>query len=547
MYEGTRGSVLEDVPTAVAVSKRRRPPQLIWLIPIVAALIGGWLAVKSIIDRGPTVTITFKTAEGLEAGKTKIKYKDVDIGDVTAIHLSDDHSSIVVTAEFAKRAEKFLVDDTRFWVVRPRVGGGQVSGLGTLFSGSYIGMDIGHAKAKRRAFTGLEIQPIITGDVPGRQFVLHTENLSVDIGAPIFFRRTQVGRVVVHELDQDGKGVTIKVFVNAPYDQQVNANTRFWDASGIDVTLDASGVKVNTQSIVSILIGGLAFETPSGSGTLPEAEENALFSLYPTRADAMKQPDQQMMLFVMYFPDSLRGLTVGAPVEFNGVLIGEVKSIRVEFIEDARQARQARFPVTAAVYPGRLRAMTTESMTAPDPAEQKVRFDRLIEGGVRAQIRTGSLITGQLYVAIDTFPNAAPAKIDWTKNPPVLPTEPGTMKELQATLMNISKKIESMPLEQIGGDLRQALQSLNRTLVTADQAVKRLDKDVSPAAKATLEDARRMLNTADRTLASDAPLQQDLRTSLRELTRAAQSLRELTDLLERQPESLIRGKKESAR
>jgi paraquat-inducible protein B len=261
----------------------------------------------------------------------------------------------------------------------------------------------------------------------------------------------------------------------------------------------------------------------------------------------MKQPDQQMMLFVMYFPDSLRGLTVGAPVEFNGVLIGEVKSIRVEFIEDARQARQARFPVTAAIYPGRLRAMTTESMTAPDPAEQKVRFDRLIEGGVRAQIRTGSLITGQLYVAIDTFPNAAPAKIDWTKNPPVLPTEPGTMKELQATLMNISKKIESMPLEQIGGDLRQALQSLNRTLVTADQAVKRLDKDVSPAAKATLEDARRMLNTADRTLASDAPLQQDLRTSLRELTRAAQSLRELTDLLERQPESLIRGKKESAR
>jgi paraquat-inducible protein B len=547
MYEGTRGSVLEDVPTAVAVSKRRRPPQLIWLIPIVAALIGGWLAVKSIIDRGPTVTITFKTAEGLEAGKTKIKYKDVDIGDVTALHLSDDHSSVVVTAEFAKRAEKFLVDDTRFWVVRPRVGGGQVSGLGTLFSGSYIGMDIGHSKTKRREFTGLETQPVISGDVPGRQFVLHSDDLSVDIGAPVFFRRTQVGRVVVHELDQDGKGVTIKVFVNAPYDQQVNANTRFWNASGIDVTLDASGVKVNTQSIVSILIGGLAFETPSGTGALPEAEADTLFPLFPSRGEAMKQPDQEKILFVMYFPDPLRGLTVGSPVEFNGVLIGEVKSIRVEFIEEARQGRQAKFPVIAAIYPGRLREMVAEGMAAPNPAEQKARFDRLIEGGVRAQIRTGSLLTGQLYVAIDTFPNAAPAKIDWTKTPPVLPTEPGTMKELQATLMNISKKIESMPLEQIGGDLRHALQSMNRTLVSADTAVKRLDKDVSPAAKATLEDARRMLNTADRTLASDAPLQQDLRTSLRELTRAAQSLRELTDLLERQPESLIRGKKESSR
>ncbi len=547
MYEGSRGSVLEDVPTAVAVSKRRRPPQLIWLIPIVAALIGGWLAVKTILEKGPTVTITFKTAEGLEAGKTKIKYKDVDIGDVTALHLSDDHLSVVVTAEFAKRAGKFLVDDTRFWVVRPRVGGGQVSGLGTLFSGSYIGMDIGHSNAKRRQFTGLEVQPIVTADVPGRQFVLHTDDLSVDIGAPVFFRRTQVGRVVVHELDQDGKGVTIKVFVNAPYDQQVNANTRFWDASGIDVSLDASGVKVNTESIVSILIGGLAFETPSGSGALPEAEENALFQLYSSRAEAMKQPDQQMVLFVMYFPDSLRGLSVGAPVEFNGVPIGEVKSIRIEYVEEARKARSAKFPVTAAVYPGRLRAMVLEGMSAPNAAEQKARFDGMVEGGLRAQIRTGSLITGQLYIAIDSFPDATPAKIDWTRNPPVFPTEPGTMKELQATLMNISKKIENMPLEQIGGDLRHALQSMNRTLVSADQAVKRLDKDVSPAAKATLEDARRMLNTADRTLASDAPLQQDLRTSLRELTKAAQSLRELTDLLERQPESLIRGKKESAR
>jgi paraquat-inducible protein B len=547
MYEGSRGSVLEDVPTAVAVSKRRRSPQLIWLIPIVAALIGGWLAVKAILDKGPTITITFKTAEGLEAGKTKIKYKDVDVGEVREIRVTPDYANVIVTAELSKNATPGLVEDTRFWVVRPRLSAGQISGLGTLFSGSYIGVDIGHSKTKRRDYIGLEVQPIFTADVPGRQFVLHTDDLSVDIGAPVFFRRTQVGRVVVHELDQDGKGVTIKVFVNAPYDQQVNANTRFWDASGIDLTLDASGVKVNTQSIVSILIGGLAFETPSGSGTLPEAEADTLFPLFPSRVEAMKQPDQQMVLFVMYFPDSLRGLAVGAPVEFNGVLIGEVKAIRIEYIEEASKGRPAKFPVTAAIYPGRLRAMVVEGMTAPNPAAQKARFDGLIEAGLRAQIRTGSLLTGQLYIAIDTFPDAAPAKIDWTKTPPVFPTEPGTMKELQATLMNISKKIENMPLEQIGGDLRQALQSMNRTLVSADTAVKRLDKDVSPAAKATLEDARRMLNTADRTLASDAPLQQDLRTSLRELSKAAQSLRELTDLLERQPESLIRGKKESAR
>ena len=544
MFEGSRGSDFADVPSAVAVSKRRRSPQLVWLIPIVAALIGGWIAVKSILDKGPTVTITFNTAEGLEAGKTKVKYKDVDMGEVRAIHLSEDHSQIIVTVEFAKQAENFLVDDTRFWVVRPRVGGGQVSGLGTLFSGAYIGMDIGRSSTKRREFTGLETQPIVTGDEAGRQFVLHSENLEVDMGTPIFFRRTPVGRIVAHDLDQDGKGVTIKIFIHAPYDQYVTANTRFWDASGIDLTLDATGVKVNTQSVVSILIGGVAFETPPGTGALPEADPDTVFPLFANRVAAMKQPDREMLVFTMYFQESLRGLTVGSPIEVNSVTLGEVRSIRVEYDE---QRNRFLFPVDVAIFPGRLRGMLRQGVADPTPAEQKNRLDGLVESGLRAQLKTGSLLTGQMYIAMDFFPKAAPAKVNWTKKPPVFPTEPGILLELQATFMNISKKLEKMPLDKIGGDLRVALQSLNRTLVGAEQAVKRLDKDVSPAAKAALDDARRMLNTADKTLASDAPLQQDLRSSLRELSKAAQSLRELTDLLERQPEALIRGKKGRSR
>ena len=339
--------------------------------------------------------------------------------------------------------------------------------------------------------------------------------------------------------------MTVKVFVNAPHDQYVNANTRFWDASGIDMSLDASGVKVDTQSVISIILGGVAFETPTGTGALPEADPDTVFHMYSSRAAAMKQPDIETLVFTMYFGESLRGLAVGAPVEFNGVEIGEVKKIMTGY--DIQMGRW-RFPVDVSVYPGRLRAMVRSGGGAmPTPAEQKARIDKYVADGLRGQLKTGSLLTGQMYIALDLFPNAAPAKIDWTKTPPEFPTQPGTMVELQATLMNISKKLESMPIEQISADLRQALQSLNRTLVSADQAVKRMDKDVVPAAKATLEDARRMLNTTERMLASDAPLQQDLRTSLRDLSRATQSLRELTDLLDRQPESLIRGKKESKR
>jgi paraquat-inducible protein B len=484
MFEGSRGPDLTDIPSAVAQPKRRSSPQLIWLVPIVAVLIGGWLAVKTILDKGPTVTIAFKTAEGLEAGKTKVKYKNVDVGEVRGIVLSEDHSHIIVTVEFAKQAKNFLVDDTRFWVVRVRAGGGQISGLGTLFSGGYIGMDIGHSTTNRSEFTGLEIPPIVTADQPGRHFILRADDSgSVDVGTALFYRHTHVGTVVAHELDQDGKGVTVKVFVNAPHDQYVNANTRFWDAGGIDLTLDASGVKVDTQSVISILLGGVAFETPPDTGALPEADPDTVFHMFSSRAAAMKQPDIETLMFTLYFDESLRGLAVGAPVELNGVEIGEVKKIMTGY--DIQMGRW-RFPVDVSIYPGRLRAMVRGGGAKPTPAEQKARIENYVANGLRGQLKTGSLLTGQMYVALDLFPNAAPAKIDWTKSPPVFPTQPGTMVELQATLMNLSKKLENMPIEQISADLRQALQSLNRTLVSADQAVKRMDKDVMPSARATL-------------------------------------------------------------
>jgi paraquat-inducible protein B len=547
MVEGSRGSDLTDIPSAVAQPKRRSSPQLVWLIPLVAVLIGGWLAVKTILEKGPTITIMFKTAEGLEAGKTKVKYKNVDVGEVKAIKLSEDRQGIVVTVELVKESEPYLVDDTRFWVVGPRIAGGQVSGLGTLFSGSYIGVDLGKSGNKLRDFVGLDTPPIVTGDVPGRQFVLHADTLgSLQIGSPVYFRQEAVGSVTAHEVNKDGQGVTVRIFINAPYEQYVNADTRFWNASGIDVTLDTTGVKVDTQSIVSILIGGIAFETLAGSVRQPPAEENHEFPLANDHAAAMKHQDTVAVPFQFHFSQSIRGLSIGAPVEFRGIVIGEVKSIGIELTEAHNDFR---FPIGVVLYPGRVMAMLTSATNEfrMDEEGRRIRWDAMVAKGLRGQLRTGNLLTGQLYIALDMFHDVPKAKMDWTATPPTIPTVAGGLEEFQSTLTSIAKKIERMPLEQIGGDLRQTLQSFNRTLVSTEQAVKRLDKDLAPTAKSTLDDARRMLTTAERTLATDAPLQQDLRTSLRELARAAQSLRELTDLLERQPESLIQGKKESKR
>jgi len=264
---------LPPVPESRAVARRQTRLSLVWIIPIVAAIAGVWVAVTRILAEGPEITIVFKSAEGLEAGKTKIHYNGVDVGTVSTIRLSEDHLSVLITAQMAPKTQSFLVDDTKFWVVRPRISGANVTGLGTLISGAYIGMEIGQSSQSKRNFVGLETPPVVTSETPGRFFFLTTPDLgSLDNGTPIYFRRLQVGQVISYELEPDGKLLKIKVFVNAPYDQYVTSNTRFWHASGIDVSLSASGLSVQTQSLLSILVGGIAFETPAQGPVLPAAD-----------------------------------------------------------------------------------------------------------------------------------------------------------------------------------------------------------------------------------------------------------------------------------
>ena len=530
-----------ELPEATLQTPRHFRLPLVWIIPIVAALIGGWLAVKAILERGPTVTITFLTAQGLEAGKTKIKYKDVDIGQIRTVTVSDDDTHVIATAEFTKAAGKYLVKDTRFWVVRPRVGAGGVSGLGTLFSGAYIGLDVGKSKESQHAFTGLEVPPIITSEVPGRQFILHGDNIgSLDVGSPIYFRHIQVGQVVAFDLDADGRGVTLKTFINSPYEKYVTRDTRFWHASGVDMTLDANGVRVETESLATIIAGGIAFAPGPDSRDDAPAAADARFTLAADRVQAMKTPDTQRRAFVMYFDDSLRGLSPGAPVDFNGLIVGEVTSIDVEY--DAT-AKRIRFPVTIDVFPDRLLSRQHKGVPRFQSSPHLVVLDALVRRGYRGQLRTGNLVTGQLYIAFDHFSNVAPATVDQSRTPPVIPTTQGSLAQLQLTLERITNKLEKLPLNEMLGDARQALQTLNRTLDSTDQLVKKLNGEVAPDVQAVLVDARKTLDATRQTLASDSPQLVEVRQALSELARAAEAVRVLAETLERNPESLIRGKK----
>lgn len=530
-------------PAAPRVDRRRDwVPSLIWLIPIVAALVGITLVAKILWNRGPEIVLSFKTAEGLEAGKTAVKYKDVQIGTVQAIRLSRDRSHVRVQVQLNKEAaDGFTAKDARYWVVRPRLDTSGISGLTTLLSGAYIGADAGTVDETTDEFEGLELPPIVTRDLSGRQYTLRARDIgSLDIGSPVYFRRIKVGQVSSFDLDGDGRGVTMRIFVNAPYDKFVGANTRFWHASGLNVQLGASGLTVRTQSLATILLGGVAFAAPDDAMG-PVAQENTAYALADDETTAMKEPDGPSQTMLMYFNQSLRGLSPGAPVDFRGIVLGEVKSIGVQF---DRSEREFLMPVLITVYPDRLRRAAVASGQAPAESkytqEERLRF--LIGKGLRAQLRTGNLLTGQVYVALDFFPKEKPVKFDPSANPIQLPTVQNSLDEIQSQVQEIAAKINKIPFEEISADLRKTLRTLDKTLTAAESTVTRINNDVTPEIAAAMKDARKTINTADRTLAEDSPLQQDLRQTLQELTRTAGSIRVLTDYLERHPESLLRGK-----
>ena len=322
-----RDRPLPPVPESKGLPKSRTRLSLVWFIPILAALVGVYVAVTRILAEGPVITLVFQSAEGLEAGKTKVHYNGVDIGTVTGIRLSEDHQRVIIKVQMAPKTEGFLAEDTKFWVVRPRISGANVTGLGTLISGAYIGLEIGDSKVQKRDFVGLETPPVITGEVPGRLFVLKTPDLgSLDNGTPVFFRRLQVGQVSSYALEQDGKSLTVKVFVRAPYDQYVNPNTRFWHASGIDVSLSANGLKVQTQSVLSILVGGIAFETDTTLPLEAPADADSVFTLFGDRAEAFKPAPSNPQTYQLIFNQSVRGLTAGLQADGETVssTLGEI-------------------------------------------------------------------------------------------------------------------------------------------------------------------------------------------------------------------------------
>ncbi len=535
---------LDDVPEVEVAA--RRGPSIVWLIPLVAGAIAIWLGYTTLQQKGPTITITFANAEGLEAGKTKVKYKDVEVGLVDDVTISEDLSRIIVTASMVKGADHYLNEGTKFWIVRPRIGAGGVSGLGTLVSGAFVALDPGEGEPTK-SFTGLEEPPPINSDVAGRRYRLRAARLgSVSRGSPIYYHDIEVGQVLNYELADDEKTLNLDVFVAAPHDQLVRDDSRFWNASGFDVSVSAGGVDVSVESLQSLLAGGIAFDTPTIDRPGAPAAAGTVFPLFDNYRAVTEARYTEKVFYLVYFDGSVRGLHAGAPVEFRGMQVGSVTDVRLEI--NPKQEK-VRIPVTIAIEPERI----TMVGGAVHPKSYAI-MRSLVAGGLRAQLKSGNLLTGELLVELDFHPESPPAKLDESGTYPAIPSVPTQLEVLTASITGVLNKLAALPLPELVADLRTTVESINTLVASPDtkDTVAGLRQSAThlQALLGTLDQrVGPLLKQADSALAStqslvgqDSQLRYDLGDLLKELTGAARSIRVFADYLQRHPEALLRGK-----
>jgi paraquat-inducible protein B len=560
-------AVEDPAPPPAAVVRSRTDQKwrlsLIWAIPAVTALIGAWLVWVTLSERGPLITISFQTAEGLTANQSHVRHKDVDMGVVQKIELSPDMKRVIVTVRMNREAEPLLNDTARFWVVKPRFFAGAVSGLQTLVSGTFIELQpSGQGTEPKRDFVGLEEPPVLTSDVPGREFRLKTTRIgSISLGSPIFFRDFTVGQVLGWDLSEMAESVTIHAFVREPFTKYVHDASRFWNASGVHVQLSPAGVQLQLESLRAVLLGGIAFDTPAEGADTPVSEPFHQFTLYPDKEAADSAMYTRSAPLLTLFTGSVGGLAAGSPVTMRGLKIGEVDSVQLEY--DATTDRVVA-PVRFSVEPGRIRRLNL-----PAGENLGASLEGLVQRGLRVQLQTASLITGQKQLALILLPDAPPAQLARRDGAFVVPAAAGgSTDDVVSAAGALMGRLSAFPFEEIGrhlnqtlagvdtlvndGQLRQSLASLQSTLAATQRLAQNLNRGFEPvlgrlpAIATGLEDAikrtDRLINSLDAGYGANSSLNRDTTRLLAQLSDAARSVRVLADLLSRHPEALIRGR-----
>lgn len=544
-------------PPEVATPTRRRLSPL-WILPLVAVLIAGWLGWRWYEERGPQIVITFQSGDGLEAGRTRIKHKNVDLGVIESVRLSDDLSQVIATARMDRTATRHLKEGTRFWMVAPRLSLGGVSGLSTVVSGTYVEMEPGGGD-DRREFDALDEPPVIRADVPGRSFNLKTEQLgSLAQGSPVYFRGVQIGEVMGYNLSPQDRTVSVSVFVRAPYEELVHEGSRFWRSSGIQFSAGADGIKFQTESLKSLALGGVVLETPPDPEAGEQAKDWDTFTLYEDQASAAAARDRLRVRYRLEFAGSVQGLQAGAPVLMRGLTVGHVAAVRLEYDE---KKQELHIPVDIDIEPD-LVARTYAVIDGKPMDEAAVRklVATQVTKGLRGRLASGNLLTGQKLVSFDYEPGNPPTAPGTERSD--LPTVASSdLDSLTRSAGQVMDKVAALPLDALLADLRGTLQSISgvagspdlarslaalaKALGSADALMRDADRQLPQLVKSlrgVATAAQGTLNSANGLLGGGGG-QADLAGVMRQLNDAARSFRVLADYLERHPEALLRGKR----
>lgn len=554
----------ERHPTAVVRSRveSRRRLSWIWAIPVVTMVVGAWLAYSTLAQRGPLITISFETAEGLVANQSHVRHKDVDMGVVTKVRLAPDMKRVEITVRMNREAEPLLTKGAEFWVVRPRFFAGSITGLQTLFSGSYIDLlPVPGGGTPKRDFVGLENPPVLQSDVPGRAFLLKARRIgSINLGSPIMFRDLDVGEVLGWDVGKLARDITVHAFVRAPFDKYVNDKSHFWNASGVKVGLGGTGLQVQLESLRAVLLGGIAFDTPDSAAGAPESDAGRTFPLYVDQDAADSAVYTRSIPFVANFNGSVLGLSAGSPVMLHGLRIGAVTAVALEY-DRARDAVVA--PVHFNVEPERIAQL---DLPADDDLDGRLRA--LVRRGLRVKLQTASFVTGQKQLDIDLFTDASPGELGKVGDDYVLPVEGDGAGDIASAATALVSRLNTIPFDTIGQNLNQilagtntlvndkhlsaSLAALQTTLTGTQSLITNLNHGIAPlsqrmpAIATELEDSVKHLNkltgSVDSGYGGDSRFNRDLSRMMNQLSDAARSIRVLTDLLARHPEALIRGR-----
>ena len=534
-------------PKAIVTQKKKIPA--IWFVPLIALIIGIWMVVDHFLSQGPEITITFSTAEGIEAGKTKVKLLNVNVGAVESVGLHPGHGNqryVLITARMNKEIAHLLRSDSRFWVVRPRIGAGGVSGLGTLFSGAYIEFAPGEGKEGKREFKGLDNIPATPQIVPGLRLNLVSDVAdSVSTGDPVLFHGYQVGRVESAKLDADKRKLHAKIFIEAPYDTLVNSHTRFWNRSGITFEATAEGITLQTGSLQSMLIGGIEFDLPEGATPGGPVENNAEFELYPNKHSINQNPYEHYHEFILLFDSSVKGLVEGAHVYYRGIRIGTVMDVSFNYVDvemTRTNGRAPKIPVLIRIEPGRW--LGRDSKEAKELGVKAMA--KSVEAGMRATIQTGNLLTGAKVIAFDFHEDVEPATLGKVGNYDSVPTVSTGLEEIQIKVANLLDKLNALPYASVMQDADQTLKQMTKTLADADQAIKELNeilhnkdtKEIPKSVNETLIELQSLLEG----MSPDSEFYQNLNDSIAQLNDTLRNIEHLTYTVDTKPSSIIFSK-----